>query len=70
MLCGTEKARMVWLPDGEKILKICLFCTNVTDTHTDGHTHTPHDSIDRACIASHGKNCPILMKFGTQQQMT
>jgi len=27
---------MVWLPDGEKVLKICLFvsteCTNVTDT--------------------------------------
>jgi len=28
---------MVWLPDGEKILNICLFilteCTNVTDRH-------------------------------------
>ena len=51
--CG--KTRMVWLPDGEIILKISLFilteCTNVTDTHT------PHDSIGRACIASHGKNC-------------
>jgi len=44
---------MVWLPDGEIILKISLFilteCTNVTDTHT------PHDSIGRACIASRGK---------------
>ena len=43
------KTRMVWLPDGEKNLKICLFvlteCTNVTDRHT------PHDSIGRACIA-------------------
>jgi len=33
------KTRMVWLPDGEKILKICLFvlikCTNVTDRQTD-----------------------------------
>ena len=33
------KTRMVWLPDGEKILKISLFvlteCTNVTDRHTD-----------------------------------
>jgi len=32
---------MVWLPDGKKILKICLFvlteCTNVTDGHTDRH---------------------------------
>jgi len=34
------KTRMVWLPDGEKILMICLFVltefTNMTDTtHTD-----------------------------------
>ena len=44
---------MVWLADGEKILKICLFvlteCTNVTDGHT--HTQTPHDGISHACIA-------------------
>ena len=37
---------MAWLPDGEKILKICLFVltefTNVTDTQTD--TQTPHDA--------------------------
>ena len=42
---------MVWLPDGEKISKICVFvlieCTNVTDTETEGH---------RTCIASRGKN--------------
>ena len=48
---------MVWLPDGENILMICLFVltesTNVTDTHTDGRT--PHDDIGRACIASRGK---------------
>jgi len=35
------KTRMVWLPDGEKLLKTCLFvltkCTNVTDGQT------PHD---------------------------
>jgi len=35
---------MVWLPDGEKILKICLVvlteCTNVTDRQTDGHRMT------------------------------
>jgi len=40
------KTRMVWLPDGEKILKISLFvlteCMNVTDTQT------PHDSIGHA----------------------
>jgi len=32
------RCRMVWLPNGEKKIKICLFvlteCTNVTDTHT------------------------------------
>jgi len=35
---------MALLPDGEKILKICLFVltefTNVSDTHT--HTHRRH----------------------------
>jgi len=35
---------MVWLPDGETILMICLFVltefTNVTDTQTDGQTDT------------------------------
>jgi len=47
--------RMVWLPDGEKISKICLFVltqsTNVTDTHTN--RQTLHDDIGRA-YASHG----------------
>jgi len=32
------KTRMAWLPDGETILKMCLFVlteyTNVTDKHT------------------------------------
>jgi len=49
--------RIVGLPDGENILKICSFvlteCTNVTDTQTDRR----------------GKNHPILMKFGIQQQI-
>jgi len=35
---------MVWLADGEKIVKISLFvlteCTNVTDTDRHTHTHT------------------------------
>jgi len=52
------KTRMVWLPDGEKILKICLFvlteCTNVTDKHTHTHRRTPHDGIGRACTISRG----------------
>ena len=50
------KTRGVWLPDGEKILKISLFVLtqlmSVTDTHTDGHRQTPHDGIGRA-YASH-----------------
>jgi len=41
---------MVWLPDGEKFLKICLFVstefTNVTDRLTD--RHTLHDDIGLA----------------------
>jgi len=56
---------MVWLPDGEKIWKILLFAltesTNVTDT---AWRHWP-----RICMASRGKNRPILMKFGTLQQI-
>jgi len=39
---------MVWLPEGEKNLKICLLFsteyTNVTDRRTD----RPHDDIGRA----------------------
>ena len=47
---------------------ICLFVltqlTNVTDRQT------PHnDILGRACIASRGKNHPILMKFCTRQQI-
>jgi len=48
-----EKTRMAWLPDGEKISKICLFfftwSTNVTDGQ-DGLTdiQTLHDGIGRA----------------------
>jgi len=43
------KARMVCLPDGEKILKTCLFVLteyNVMDRRTD--RQTPHDGIDYA----------------------
>ena len=55
---------MVWLPDGEKNSKICLFVltwsTNVTDgrtdRHTDRHTDTAWLHRPRLCIASPGKN--------------
>jgi len=52
---------MVWLPDGEKISKICLFVLTMYERgrHTD--THTPYDSIGRACIASRGKNGQDLL---------
>ena len=42
-----EQTRIVWLPDGEKNLKIRLFVltksTNVTDRETDGHTGMNRD---------------------------
>jgi len=50
---------MVWLPDGEKNLKICLFvlteATNVTDEQTDRQTdkQTPHDGIGGAYAGHH-----------------
>jgi len=50
--CLVRKTRMVWLPDGEKILKKCLFVltefTNVTDTWT--HTHR-HRMMAKAALA-------------------
>jgi len=47
---------MVWLPEGEKIFKICLFvltqCTNVTDTQTDTPSHThKHRITAKATLA-------------------
>jgi len=70
------KTRMVSLPDGEKKSKICLFVltwsTNVANGQTDRQTdrRTLHDSKDRACIASRGKNqckarhtCHVLATF-------
>jgi len=48
------KTRMVSLPESEKISKIRLFVLTWSTNVTDGQTL--HDSIDRACIASRGKN--------------
>jgi len=66
------KTRMVSLPDGEKISKVCLFVltwsTNVTDRQTDRRTLC--DSKDSACIASRGKNCVwgiVLLKLTTDR---
>ena len=65
-----KKNRMVSLPEGLKISQICLFVltwsTNVTDGPTDRQTdrQTLRDSIDRACIASRGKNVVKIAIFG------
>ena len=61
-----RKTRMVWLPDGEKILKISLFILTWSTNVTDTHTQTPHDGIRRAtalCIASRGKNWSFRKEF-------
>ena len=55
-----RKTIMVWLPDGEKILKLHLFIlteyTNVTDGWMDGWTDTAQWLRQCLCTASHGKN--------------
>ena len=49
---------MVWLPDSEQILMICLFVLSLTEfmNVTDTHTQTPRDNIGHACIESRGIN--------------
>ena len=66
--CG--KTRMIWLPDGEKILKIRLLflteSTNETKRQTDRRTYrqTLHDGIGCVCMASRGKNPGgVIFKF-------
>jgi len=68
-----RKTRMVWLPDGEKSLKICLFVLTESTNVTDGQTHrrTPHDGIGRVYIASRGKNWPMSASpSGARQSVT
>jgi len=64
-LLWDDKTRMVSLPDGEKISKICLFVltwsTNVTDGRTDGQTDTAWQQRPRLCIASRGKNATYVL---------
>ena len=67
------RTRIVWLPDSDKNLKICLFVsiksTNVTDGQTDGRTDGRRRTDGRTdtawrlrppCIASRGKNWIVL----------
>jgi len=50
MTFGAEKTRMVWLANGGKSLRICLFTSTEYMNVTDGQT--PHHGIR---IASRGK---------------
>ena len=54
MTFGTKK--MVWLPDGEKILFLSTEYTNVSDRWTDRQTDTARRHRPRLRVASRGKN--------------
>jgi len=47
---------MIWLPDGEKILMLCLFVLTQSTNVTDRQTDTAWRHRLRLCIASRGKN--------------
>ena len=79
------KTRTVWLPDGEKILKLCLLVsteyTKLTDGQTDAQTDTAWQHIPRLislCIASRGKKTKkqgkswrlTMMTIGTHNILT
>jgi len=70
------QARKVWLPDGEKNSQDMFVRFDIiherdrrTDRQTDRRKNrqTPHDSIDRACIASRGKNASKHVPVYLQQ---
>jgi len=42
------KTRMVWLPNGEKISKICLFVLTIHERDRQTDRRTLHDGIDCA----------------------
>jgi len=60
---------MVWLPDGENILMICLFIltesTNVTDAQTDGQT--PHGDMSRLHSIARQKANKVNKSEGTRK---
>jgi len=78
------KTRIVWLPCGEKILKICLFVsteyTNVTDRQTD--RRTPHDGtaesqltrvkfgVDHSCGVAGGRSARCWVSIAETRQTT
>ena len=44
----------MWLPDGEKVLMLCLFVLTQSTNVTDTHTQTPHNGIGAAKIGPLG----------------
>jgi len=55
---------MAWLPEGGKILKICLLvlteCPNVTDGQTHRHRMTAKAALDRAAKTAKITNGEII----------
>ena len=45
------KTRMVWLPSGEKSLRICLVVTDVTDRQTDRWTDASRGKTRSSAVA-------------------
>jgi len=60
---GMKKTRMVSLPDGEKISKMCLFVLTWSTNASDGQTDTAWQQRPRLCIASRGKTIRLLWNF-------
>jgi len=64
---GPLFSGMAWLPDGEKILKICLCVstqfTNVMDRHTHRHRKTAKAAFD----ASITRQKPLYLQTITEQ---
>ena len=60
---------MVWLPDGENILMICLFVLTEFPNVTDGQTDTACQHRPCLCTASRGKNCLIQHKICEQSKI-
>ena len=58
------KTRIVWLPDGEKILKIRLFVLTDFMNVTDGRT--PHDGIGRAYAQHRAAKIMICLSVSTE----
>jgi len=56
---------MVWLPDDEKILKICLFVSTESTNVTDGQTDTARRHRPRLCIASRGNKHQMHMSLAS-----